>query len=248
MLDKDAEDFFNVSASLGGLDALQAQTQEHMAAVCGIPLVKLLGIQPAGLNASSEGELECFYTWIHSQQESFFTPNLKKVIDFIQLSEFGEIDEDIGFEYEPLDALDETELAAIRKTEAETGQVLINSGAISPLEERQRVAADLDAPYASLDADEPPLLPPAVKADIAVKTTASVIEAFEAGLTSQAAALIELRQASEITGLFSTISDEDISEAETEPPPPPDLSGGGELPLEEPKPEAAMKRGESDAQ
>src|ERR1019366_9214904 len=119
MLDKDAEDFFNVSASLGGLDALQAQTQEHMAAVCGIPLVKLLGIQPAGLNASSEGELECFYTWIHSQQESFFTPNLKKVIDFIQLSEFGEIDEDIGFEYEPLDALDETELAAIRKIEAE---------------------------------------------------------------------------------------------------------------------------------
>jgi hypothetical protein len=47
-IDKDTEDFANVEKSLAGLDKLQAQAQEHMAAVCGIPLVILLGVTPTG--------------------------------------------------------------------------------------------------------------------------------------------------------------------------------------------------------
>jgi hypothetical protein len=39
VLDKDTEEFFNVSAPLGTLDALQAATQEHMCSVSGIPVV-----------------------------------------------------------------------------------------------------------------------------------------------------------------------------------------------------------------
>ena len=46
MLDKDAEEFDNVAAPLSGLEQLQAQAQEHMAAVSRIPIVKLLGFNP----------------------------------------------------------------------------------------------------------------------------------------------------------------------------------------------------------
>ena len=58
-----------MSAPLGTLDALQAQSQEQLASVSGIPLVELLGITPAGLNASSEGELKAYYGRIHDDQE-----------------------------------------------------------------------------------------------------------------------------------------------------------------------------------
>jgi hypothetical protein len=51
VVNKNTEDFKNVSASLSGLHELQAQAQEHMAAVHRIPLVKFTGIQPSGLNA-----------------------------------------------------------------------------------------------------------------------------------------------------------------------------------------------------
>jgi uncharacterized protein len=44
VLDKNNEDYFNVSTPLGTLDQLQAQAQEHMASVSRIPLVKLLGM------------------------------------------------------------------------------------------------------------------------------------------------------------------------------------------------------------
>jgi hypothetical protein len=55
------------------LSMLQAQAQEQMAAVSSIPLVKLLGIAPTGLNASSDGEIRVFYDYIHALQQSIFS-------------------------------------------------------------------------------------------------------------------------------------------------------------------------------
>ncbi|KAA0117870.1 DUF1073 domain-containing protein [Methylobacterium sp. P1-11] len=146
-----AEEFFNVSTPLGTLDVLQAQTQEHMAAVSGIPLVKLLGISPAGLNASSEGEIRTFYDMIHSYQERFYRPNLQAVLDIIQLSEFGDVDPDIHFSFEPLWSLDDKELAEVRKIEADTDVVLVEGGILLPEEARKRIAGDPDTIYQGLD-------------------------------------------------------------------------------------------------
>jgi len=152
-LNNETEDFFQFNTPLGTLDVLQSQSQEHMAMVAGIPLVKLLGVTPSGLNASSDGEIQVYYDGIRGAQEKMLGPNLRRVLDIIQLSEFGEIDEEITFEFEPLYGLDETEAATVRKTDAETGQLLIQSGAISPEEERARVAADPQSGYDSLEGD-----------------------------------------------------------------------------------------------
>lgn len=154
MLDKDTEEFFNVAVPLGGLDHLQAQSQEHMSAVTGIPLVILLGITPTGLNASSEGELTAFYSWVLAQQEALFTPLLSKLLNIIQLSLYGEIDPEIGFRYLPLQPLDEIELANTRKIEADTDIELIGAGVISPQEARVRLASQEDGPYSGLDLTE----------------------------------------------------------------------------------------------
>ncbi|EPP6261440.1 DUF1073 domain-containing protein [Cronobacter sakazakii] len=141
-----------VNAPLSGLDALQAQAQEQMAAVSSIPLVKLLGISPAGLNASSEGEIRVFYDYIHALQQSIFKDNLKRVLDIIQLSEFGDIDPDIYFEFEPLYEMSEKERAEIRKMDADTDAVYATQvGALSAGEIREKIAADHDSPYHSLD-------------------------------------------------------------------------------------------------
>ena len=114
------EEFFCVATPLGTLDKLQAQAQEQMASICGIPLVKLLGVQPAGLNASSDGEIRVFYDYIHAYQERLFAPALKKLLGFVMLSEFGEIDDSIGFEFEPLWQMSELERAdvALKRTQA----------------------------------------------------------------------------------------------------------------------------------
>jgi hypothetical protein len=92
MLDKDTEEFFTFNTPLSTLDALQAQAQEQMSSVSNIPLVFLLGIAPSGLNATSEGEIKVFHSYILSMQEALFTDPLNRVFDIIQLSKFGAID------------------------------------------------------------------------------------------------------------------------------------------------------------
>lgn len=114
------EEFFNVSTPLGTLDKLQAQAQEQMGSVSGIPLIKLLGVEPTGLNASSEGGIRVFYDSIHAYQERLFSQPLRKTLDFVMLSEFGEIDESIGFVFEPLWQMSDAEKAdvALKRTQA----------------------------------------------------------------------------------------------------------------------------------
>lgn len=156
MLLGEDEEFFNVATPLGTLDKLQAQALEHICSVSAIPLVKYTGISPSGLNASSEGEIRVFYDWIKSFQEKFFTEPLHTILGFIQLNLFGSIDEDIEFEFEPLMELTELEKSAKRKTDADTGTVLIDNGVIHPEEERKRVANDPDTLYEGLDIDDMP--------------------------------------------------------------------------------------------
>jgi phage-related protein (TIGR01555 family) len=156
MLDKETEEFFNVSTPLGTVDHLQAQAQEQMASVSGIPLVKLLGITPSGLNASSDGEIRSFYDFIGAYQEHLFGVHLETLLKIIQLSEFGEIDDEIGYRFEPLWELNETERASVRKTDVDTAVELINAGVLHPEEERKRLATTEDSLYHGLDVDDVP--------------------------------------------------------------------------------------------
>lgn len=61
------------------------------------------------------------------------------------------------------------------------------------------------------------------KSDITAQNTNSIIIAHEAGLVSTPTAMKELKQASADTGVFTNITDEEITEAENEPPPSPDM-------------------------
>jgi len=144
------EKFENISAPLGGLDALQAQSQEQMAAPSGVPLVYLTGITPAGLNATSEGEIRVFQDNCAANQE-IWTPALSKILNIAQLSLFGEIDPDIGFKWNPLYSMSELELANTRKIEAETDVVYVDAGILAPDEVRTRIAGQEDSAYHGLD-------------------------------------------------------------------------------------------------
>lgn len=149
-INKDTEEFQNVSASLAGLDKLQSQSQEQMSSPTGLPLVYLTGITPAGLNASSESEVEIFQDTLGANQ-GIYTPYVSKVLNLVQLSLFGEIDPEIGFEWVPLRTMSPEQRAIIRKTEAETDQINIDNGVLFPEEVRTRIAGEDESPYHGLD-------------------------------------------------------------------------------------------------
>lgn len=154
VINKDTEEFANVSAPLGTLDQIQAQSQEHMAAIAQIPLIKLLGIQPAGLNASSEGEIRTFYDRIKAHQNNLFRDHLQTCIWFIELDLWGEVDPEITFEFKDLWQLDEVASMSVEKVKADIHDAYVAMGAIDPEEVRESVSADKKSIYAGLDLQE----------------------------------------------------------------------------------------------
>lgn len=154
LLDKNQEELGQEAVPLSGLGELQAQAQEHMAAPTHIPLVKLLGVTPTGLNASSEGEIKVFYDYVRSQQQ-LLSPHLQTVLEVIQLHKFGKVDDSITFEWVPLTSPSVKELADIRKADADTGVAYVNASVISPDEERKRLIADPNSGYSGLSGAAP---------------------------------------------------------------------------------------------
>ena len=159
IVDKETEEFFQFNVPLTTLDALQAQAQEHMASVSSTPVVKLLGIQPAGLNASSQGELECWYDWVEAYQEKMFRERLTRVMHFAEMNIWGDVDPEINFVFEGIRSDDPVQEAQTRKLDAETDDVRIASGVISPEEARAKIAGDEASGYAGIDVSAVPVLP-----------------------------------------------------------------------------------------
>lgn len=156
LVDKDTEDMMILNVPLGSLDKLQAQAQEHMAAPAHIPLVKLFGITPGGLNASADPEIQVFYDFILACQELLFTDNLTTVLQIIQLTLYGSIDPAITATYVTLTEPDGTALAQQRKSDADAGVAYIDRGVILPSEERERIKNDPLSGYNNLTGDGPP--------------------------------------------------------------------------------------------
>ncbi|MBV1833067.1 phage portal protein [Novacetimonas pomaceti] len=143
------ENFQNVTTPLSELAELQAQSLEQICSITNIPVVKFTSNQPQGLNASSDGEIRTFYDTGMATRENVIAPALKRMTDMIQISELGEIDPDLEwqwdslFEETPVDKLDmEVKKAQIREAD-------IASGQISPEEGRKQIAGDEDSIYAA---------------------------------------------------------------------------------------------------
>ena len=156
LLDKDSEEFGNVTAQLGTLDKLQAQAQEQMATVSSQPLLKAFGSQPTGLNASSDGEIRNWYDNCHAWQEDHVRDLLETVVDFIQLNRFGDVDPTIQVVFEPLWAMSEKDRAELEKSEMETDKGYVDMGVLWNHEVRSALAKDPDNRYQGLDVDDVP--------------------------------------------------------------------------------------------
>jgi len=152
LLDKEREELMQINTPLSGLDALQAQAQEQMCSVSRIPAIVFTGISPGGLNANSEGELKVFYDWIKSQQDAYWREPLGVILKLIQLSLFGEIDDDIGLNFLPLQQMTPSEKADIRFKDMQTDTGYINAGVLAGQETRVKLAQDPDSGYDSIDA------------------------------------------------------------------------------------------------
>lgn len=153
VIDKENEDFGKSDTSLAGVTDIVRQSLELIAAVLRIPVVKYLGISPSGFNATGESDIKIFNAMIESLQKKQFADNLETVLKILQLNEYGEIDEHIGFEFLPLDEEDDQIKANTEKVQADTAAVFLDRNVISPEEVRKIIAKNKNGLFETIDPD-----------------------------------------------------------------------------------------------
>ena len=139
--DMDDEDVTNVQIALGGTVDIVRQALEMIAAINRTPAVKLLGISPAGFNATGQSDITNYYDFISAKQE-LLRDQILKCLKIIQLANFGTVDPQINFIFNALD----DDSANVRMTKAKTYidamAVLQDRNVISAAEVREAVRND----------------------------------------------------------------------------------------------------------
>lgn len=156
------DSFENHASSFSGLSELYEMFMMDISGASEIPVTKLYGRSPAGMNSTGEGDLTNYYDTIHQRQESSLRPVLDKVIPVLSMSTWGAIPDDLEYEFESIrDSSDEE------------------------------------------------------RANIIQQTTNAINTAYTSDIINQRIALQELQKTSSSTGMWTSITDEDIENADT---------------------------------
>jgi phage-related protein (TIGR01555 family) len=177
----DAKDKFegHSHTAFGGLSDVMMQFGQQISGALQIPLVRLFGQSPAGLNSTGESDLRMYYDGILQKQVADLQIPVTMMYRGVAKSLGITLPDGFGVQFKPLWQLTDKE-----------------------------------------------------RADITQVSEQSIQSAYEASLISKPTALRELKQTSEVTGIFSNISDEEIQAAEDEPVP----EASTELESESPEP------------
>lgn len=99
-----------------------------VAGAADIPLTRLLGQSPAGLNATGESDLRNYYDGIAARQNNEIRPLLDRIDAVLLRSLFGAVPPDAWYAFAPLWQLTPTERAEVDKLNAETAAIDAASG------------------------------------------------------------------------------------------------------------------------
>lgn len=134
MLLTDLEQWEQTITPTAGLDKLYAQSMEAIASSARMPINKLFGQTPTGLNNSGEYDIQSFYDTIRGYQDSTIKPLLLHIYNIILNERYADLDISLDYIYNPLKQLNDLEIAQAKNLQADYYTKLISAGIITQSE------------------------------------------------------------------------------------------------------------------
>ena len=148
----------NTQYTFTGLSDVHESMCLSLSGASRIPMTKLFGRSPAGMNATGESDLQNYYDYVDTLRQSKLSPRLRRLLPVLCMSAIGTIPADLDISFPPLWTPTAREVAEIARDKAET-----------------------------------------------------IIHVFQSGLIQADTAQRELKKLSDETGLFDSITDEEIA-------------------------------------
>lgn len=137
IVDAEEEDFTHVgAANLTGAGPLLDKIWQRLAAAADMPVTILMGMSPAGMNATGESDMRAWFNTIQTYRENSLSPKLERLAAFIAASEGLNFDT-FSVDWPSLWQMSPTEDAQHKATIAQTDVTYINAGVLLPEEVTQ---------------------------------------------------------------------------------------------------------------
>jgi hypothetical protein len=108
-------------STVAGLPELIDRSMLGLSGTTGIPVTRLFGRSPAGLNATGENDLRNYYDLVEATQKNRLAPPIRRTVDLI--CAWKGIKKVPEFTFNSLYQLSEEEKSKIAKTDMETRQI-----------------------------------------------------------------------------------------------------------------------------
>ena len=111
---KDAQETWEQKqVTWSGMDNMLLAYLDMVAGAADIPLTRLLGQSPRGLQSTGDGEARDYHSMVKARQSELLTPALDQIDELLIRSALGDMPSDIYYEFGSLDDTDEKDEATI---------------------------------------------------------------------------------------------------------------------------------------
>ncbi|MBX5190137.1 DUF1073 domain-containing protein [Rhizobium sp. NZLR3b] len=138
LLDKE-EEYETKTAQLGGLTDILMAFMQIVSGAADIPVTRLLGQSPAGMNSTGTSDMKNYHDRIQSMQELEFSPAMRRLDECLERSADVR-DPDVHYSWAPLEQMSEKERADIFKTTADAARQLVGTGTGQEIVPREAVS------------------------------------------------------------------------------------------------------------
>ena len=150
----------NTQYTFTGLEEVYEAMALDLSGASRIPMTKLFGRSPAGMNATGESDMRNYYDYVDTLRESKLRPVIQQLLPVMAMSAWGGVPDGLRVDFPPLQTPNPSEVA-----------------------------------------------------EIAEKKGRAVLDVFQSGLIRADTALRELKGLTEETGMFGSVTDDEISAA-----------------------------------
>ena len=117
--------------TFGGLRDVYEGIMMDLAGATHIPVTKLFGRSPAGMNATGQSDLTNYYDYVEQLRESQLRPVIEKLLPIMAMSTFGKIPDDLTFEFNDIHTATEQEKIQIGHQKAQAILQAFQTGVIT---------------------------------------------------------------------------------------------------------------------
>lgn len=142
-IDKDRETMTQINTTLTGLKELQDSLLELVCVPSRLTVTALTGKQKTGgLPNAGESERSTQHEFVASKQKLSYAPFMEWILKVLCFNLYGEYYDDLYIDFNPVDELNELEIAKMNQIKVDTYTRLIDTGVITPEQVHKVLSTD----------------------------------------------------------------------------------------------------------